>query len=142
MTSAPSTLDKPRLEQLSLFRYQLRRFLRFSEDAARDAGITSQQYQLLLHTQGFPDRDWATIGELAERLQTQHHSAAALATRCEELGLVQRRPHEFDGRFVEVHLTPDGRAYLDRIAAQHASEISALAEVVERTRAPGRRRKG
>src|SRR5262245_49414028 len=107
LTPAPEPLSKPRLELLSPFPYHVRRFLRFSEDAARAAGITTQQYQLLLHTQGFPDRDWATIGELAERLQTLHHSAAALATRCEELGLVERRSHEFDARVVEVHLTPE-----------------------------------
>lgn len=59
-------MDKQRLESLSLFRYRLRRFLRFSEDAARGEGITALHYQLLLHAQGFPGRDWASIRELAE----------------------------------------------------------------------------
>jgi DNA-binding MarR family transcriptional regulator len=137
LETSPERLDKSRLEQLSLFRWQLRRFLRFSEDAAREAGITAQQYQLLLHTQGFPGREWASIGELAERLQTQHHSAVALTTRCEEAGLVQRRPNRSDARLVEIHLTRAGRRCLEQVARLHASEIPALAEVVARTRKAG-----
>lgn len=136
----PGPLDKEELERLSQFRYQLRRFLRFSENAAREAGITAQQYHLLLHTQGFADRDWASIGELAERLQTQHHSAVALVTRCEEAGLVRRQAGRDDARFVEVHLTRHGRQILDRLALLHASEISGLTDVIARTRAPGRLR--
>ena len=66
MPGSAAHVDKRQLERLSLFRYQLRRFLRFSEDAARDVGVTLQQYQLMLHTQGFAGRDWASIGELFE----------------------------------------------------------------------------
>ena len=68
MPTSSSPLQKQRFEALSDFRYTLRSFLRFSEDAAREEGITALQYQLL-HTQGFPGRDWASIGELAERLR-------------------------------------------------------------------------
>lgn len=125
----PAT-EKERYEALSDFRHQLRRFLRFSEDAARDEGITSLQYQLLLHTQGCPGRDWASIGELAERLQAQPHGVVALVTRCEEAGLVQRRANAEDRRLVEVHLLPAGRRKLARLTSQHAQQRSALLEAV------------
>jgi DNA-binding MarR family transcriptional regulator len=124
-------LDKHRLEGLSEFRWQLRRFLRFSEDAAREAGVTVLQYQLLLHTHGFPGREWATIGELAERLQAQHHGVVALVTRCEEAGLVRRKHSKEDRRNVEVHLLAKGRRLLDALAARHQSELKDLAEVIK-----------
>jgi DNA-binding MarR family transcriptional regulator len=85
------TINKQRLEALSEFRFRLRSFLRFSEDAAREAGITVLHYQLMLHTQGFPDREWATVGEIAERLQAAPHGVVALVSRCEAAGLVKRK---------------------------------------------------
>jgi hypothetical protein len=81
-------LSKKEFETLSEFRYRLRRFLRFSEQVTRQRGITPLQYLLLLHIKGFPGRDWATVGELAERLQAQHHGVVALISRCEKLGWV------------------------------------------------------
>lgn len=134
MSNALPRPTKRQLERLSLFRYQLRRFLRFSENAARDAGLTVQQYQLLLHTQGFAGREWASVGELAERLQILPHAAATLATRCEEAGLVQRQPNAADGRLVEVHLTAKGRRSLDQVALQHEGELAALSQVIARAR--------
>lgn len=122
--------EKQRLEALSQFRYRLREFLRFSEDAARLQGVTALQYQLLLHTQGFPGRNWATVSELAQRLQAQVHGVVALVTRCEDLQLVCRRPSQTDRRSVEVHLTAKGRRTLSRLATQHASQLSELAEAV------------
>lgn len=80
-------ITKERLEAMSEFRYRLRCFLRFSEDASREAGITALQYQMLLQTQGFAGREWASVGELADRLQAQQHGVVALVTRCEEEGL-------------------------------------------------------
>ena len=120
--------SKRRLEALSEFRFRLRSFLRFSEDAARDAGITVLQYQVLLHTQGFPGREWASIGEIAERLQAQPHGVVALVSRCEDAGLVRRKPSTVDRRLVEVHLLPKGRKTLAKLAQQHALELSHLAE--------------
>ena len=117
---------KETFEALSNFRYQLRMFMRFSEDAAAAQGITSLQYQLLLHVCGFPGREWATIGELAERLQSQHHGTVALVTRCEEAGLVERRRDPTDRRQVQVHLLPDGRRHLRKLAALHRGELGAL----------------
>lgn len=119
-------LSKQQFEALSEFRYQLRRFLRFSEDAAKAAGITPLQYQLILHVRGFPGRDWATVGELAERLQMKHHGVVALLTRCEEAGLVRRRKSETDRREVEVHLLALGQKHLQRLASLHEAELRSL----------------
>ncbi|AVQ85349.1 MULTISPECIES: MarR family winged helix-turn-helix transcriptional regulator [unclassified Variovorax] len=130
MSNDQGAIEKQRFETLSEFRFRLRSFLRFSEDAARTEGITVLQYQLMLHTQGFPGRQWATIGELAERLQAQPHGVVALVSRCEEAGLVKRKPSLVDRRQVEVHLLAAGRKKLARLAAQHADQLSELAEVV------------
>lgn len=130
MSTSSGPAQKQRFEALSNFRYTLRSFLRFSEDAAREQGITALQYQLLLHTQGFPGRDWASIGELAERLQAQPHGVVALVSRCEEAGLVVRKPSTVDRRQVEVHLLPAGRKKLARLATAHADQLATLAEVV------------
>lgn len=129
--SAPShPANKQHLEALSDFRFRLRSFLRYSEDAARAEGITILQYQVLLHTQGFPGREWASISEIAERLQAQAHGVVALVTRCEEAGLVQRRPSTVDRRQVEVHLLPAGRQKLETLAVQYAAHVADLAKVV------------
>lgn len=125
------TLKKKDFETLSDFRYQLRRFLRFSEDAARTHGITHLQYQLLLHVRGFPGREWATVGELAERLQAQQHGVVSLVTRCEKLGLVRREGARSDRRAVEVHLTPAGSGLLHEIAALHRDELLRLQGVFQ-----------
>ena len=128
-------LGDPQYAQLAAFRYALRRFLRFSEDAAHDAGITSLQYQLMVHIAGMPDREWATVGELAELLQAKPHGVVALVTRCEEAGLVRRQAHKADGRLVEVHLTPKGRRIVERLAAQHLAQLDNLGAVIEAARA-------
>lgn len=128
-------LDKAGLERQSQFRYELRRFLRFGEEASRAAGVTAVQYHLMLHTQAFPGRDWASVGELAERLQTAPHGVVALVSRCEEAGLVRRQDNAADGRLVEVHLTARGRKLIGVLAAQHQAQLGALAAVIEAARA-------
>src|ERR1700743_3553890 len=100
---AETPLAKRDFEGLSEFRYQMRRFERFSENASRAHGVTPLQYLLLLHIKGFPGRDYANVGELSERLQAKPHGVAALISRCELRGLVERRQSERDGREVEVH---------------------------------------
>jgi DNA-binding MarR family transcriptional regulator len=125
-SSDPRQLAKADFEQLSEFRYQIRRFERFSEQAAQQEGITSLQYLLLLHVKGYPGRDWATIGELAQRLQAHHHGVVALVSRCEALGLVERRPGSTDRRQVEVHLLSEGETLLKRLAALHRAELKSL----------------
>jgi len=125
-TSVSRALAKTDFEQLSEFRYQMRRFERFSERAAQAEGITPLQYLLLLHVKGYPGRDWATIGELAERLQAQHHGVVALVSRCEALDLVKRKVSETDRRQVEVHLQKAGETVLVRLAALHRAELKSL----------------
>lgn len=128
--SGPSSRARPVAKQdfeaLSDFRYQLRRFLRFSEEAARREGVTVQQYLLMLHIRGFPHRDWASIGELAERLQAQQHGVVALVNRCEAAGLVRRKANAEDRRVVEVHLTPKGERCLSKLALVHRLELESL----------------
>lgn len=119
-------LTKNQFEALSEFRYQLKRFLHFSETAAKEQGLTPLQYLLLLHIQGYPGRNWATVGELAERLQMNHNATVALLTRCEELDLVERRKNENDRRKVEIHLTVKGSSYLQKLAQQHKTELQSL----------------
>ena len=119
------TLRKKDFEALSDFRYQLRRFLRFSEEATRNEGITPLQYLLLLHIKGYPGREWATVGELAERLQSHHHGTVARVTRCESLGLVRRRTCDEDRRRVEIHLTPRGEECVAALAHLHRAALLA-----------------
>jgi DNA-binding MarR family transcriptional regulator len=126
MKPHPRELGKADFEQLSEFRYQMRRFERFSEQAAQSEGITPLQYLLLLHIKGYLRRDWATIGELAERLQAQHHGVVALVSRCEALGLVKRKVSETDRRQVEVHLQKPGEKTLAKLAALHRAELKSL----------------
>lgn len=123
-----ATLEKKDLERLSHFRFRLRCFLRVSEDVCRGAGITPLQYQLLLHVRGMPGRDWAYVGELAERLQAKPHGTVALVTRCEEAGLVVRRAGSEDRRQVEVRLTEKGEEILLRLAQLHQPELRRLRE--------------
>ena len=119
-------MDKDEFEKLSHFRYRLRCFLRLSEDLCQEHGLTPLQYQLLLHLKGFPGREWATIGELAERLQAKHHGVVALVDRCEKAELVRRFAGQEDRRQVTVHLEPKGESLLALIAALHQPELQLL----------------
>lgn len=125
---AQKSLVKADYERLAHFRYRLRRFLRVSESLCQENGTTPLQYQLLLQVKGASKRDWATIGELAEQLQSQHHGVVALVDRCEKMGLVERRPSSEDRRAVEIHLLPKGERVLERIALLHRSELKLLME--------------
>ncbi|CAN7696620.1 MarR family winged helix-turn-helix transcriptional regulator [Pseudoduganella sp. LjRoot289] len=122
-------LNKADFTALSEFRYQMRRFERFSENAAQAEGITPLQYLLLLHIKGYQGRDWASVGELAERLQAQQHGVVALLSRCEAAGLVRRKASATDRRRVEVHLLPAGETVLSRLAAIHRAELQSLTGV-------------
>jgi DNA-binding MarR family transcriptional regulator len=122
----PTEIDKEEYEALFGFRYALRRFLRFSEQGARAAGLTAQQHQLLLAVKGQPGRDWASISDLAEALQIRHHAAVGLVDRCERAQLVQRTPHPGDRRQVRVLLTEKGEAVLARLSARNLRELRTL----------------
>ncbi|HEY4066012.1 MAG TPA: MarR family transcriptional regulator [Burkholderiaceae bacterium] len=122
-------LTKTEFEALSDFRFRIRRYERFSEDIVQAAGITPLQYLLLLHIKGYPGRAFATVGELAHRMQAKPNGVVALVTRCEERGLVQRRTGETDRRRVEIHLRPDGERLLEHLAALHRTELQTLGDV-------------
>ncbi len=131
MDTAVPTLDtlplvKHDFEVLADFRYQIRRFVRFSEEVTRQYGVTPLQYLLLLHIKGYPERDWATVGELAERLQAQQHGVVALISRCEKLGYVVRRRSTDDRRQIEIRLLQSGEEVLDRLARLHRTELLSL----------------
>ncbi|WP_292442266.1 MarR family transcriptional regulator [Methylibium sp.] len=120
------TMSKSDFESLAGFRYQLRRFLRFSEEVTRKSGVTPLQYQLMLQIKGFPGRDWASVAELAERLQAKHHGVVALISRCEATGLVRRSASRSDQRRVEVRLTPAGEQRLEHLAHLHREELRSV----------------
>jgi DNA-binding MarR family transcriptional regulator len=111
---------------LAEFRYRLRRFLRFSEEAARKAGLEPQQHQLLLAVKGLPKESKGTIGALAERLQIQHHSAVELVDRLAERGLVRRLRDPSDRRQVLVRLRPSGEKILRELSIYHLAELSVI----------------
>ena len=118
---------KPRIAEsvrdLALFRYQLRKFLRFSENAARECGVTPQQHQLLLGIAGFTGHGWATISDLSEFLQERHHSVVGLVDRAVRARLVRKDHDENDRRFVFVSLTTRGEAVLAELSRLHRREV-------------------
>lgn len=117
-------LSKQEYELLAQLRYSLREFARSTELEARKAGITPQQYQLLLAIKGFPGREYANISELAERLQIRHNAVIGLINRAEARGLVRRQPdvERQDRRVVLIRLTNQGEQTLQTMAAALLSE--------------------
>ncbi len=108
---------------LAELRYQIRRFLGFSEQQVRASGMEPQQHQLLLAVKGLPDGSEATIGHLAQRLQLKHHSTVELVNRLEKLGYVTREPGKLDRRQVIVHLTRSSGAVLRKLSLAHHQEL-------------------
>lgn len=119
-------LAKQDYELLAHFRYALRKFLGFSEAAAARHGVTPQQYQVLLAIEGFPGRNWVTVGELAEQMQVAHHSAVGLVDRMEALRLVRRSASKEDRRRVQVSLTTRGLAILEKLYRAHRAELQSV----------------
>ena len=110
-------------EVLAAFRYTLRHFLSFSEAAAAQVGLASQQYQALLAIKGTPGRESVTINELAKLLLIKHNSAVGLVDRLESEGLVRRSIAREDRRKVNVRLTRKGIRVFERLAAVHRDEL-------------------
>ncbi len=122
--SKPMTMRQ--YQAMADFRYELRRFLRYSEEVTRRHGLTPLQYQMLLQVKGRAGDDPATVTELAERIQAKHHGVVALVTRCEKAGLVVRRVSPADRRAVFVELTEKGERDLERLARLHRNELVAI----------------
>jgi DNA-binding MarR family transcriptional regulator len=117
---------QPNFKAMAELRYQIRRFLRFSENAARQTGIEPQQHQFLLAVRGLPDDLKPTIGVLAERMQLQHHSTVELIDRLVERGYLLRLRSTDDRRQVLVKLTHDGEALLERLSRHHLQELQSV----------------
>lgn len=120
---ARDNLTSDEYRALAEFRFELRRFLHFSEQAARAAGLEPQQHQLLLTLRGFPTGRPVTIGDLAERLLLQHHSTVELVDRSARQGLVERQRDEADRRRVFVRLTAAGEAVLRELSLPHREQL-------------------
>ncbi|HEY6078859.1 MAG TPA: MarR family transcriptional regulator [Polyangiaceae bacterium] len=122
------TASEPRVSltdyrALAAFRYELRCFLAFSEQAARAAGIEPQQHQLLLAVRGLPDGLRPNIRTISERLLVQHHTAVALVDKLEQRGLVRRERQLEDKREVLIRLTAQGSKLLRELSRQHRARL-------------------
>jgi len=121
-----ASIKQSEYEALASFRYSLRQFLRFSEDAARELGLTPHQHQALLAIKGFPSGQRIRIGELAKRLQTRHNSAVELVNRLVAEKLVTREISKQDHRQVYVTLTEHGSNLLEQLSAVHKQELQRI----------------
>lgn len=118
--------------QLASFRHALRSFLRFSEEAAAQEGLTSQHYQAMLIVRGWPEGQSPSINDLAQLLLIKHNSAVGLVDRLTRKGLVAREVSAVDRRKVELHLSPGGRRVLARLAAMHRAELRRIEPFMQR----------
>lgn len=119
--------SKTDYETLAAFRYTLRRFMRFAEVRAKTVGLTPQKYQAMLAIKGFRGREQATISEIAECIQSQHHSTVELVDRLEAQGLVERHSDTVDRRRVYVRLTARGDEVLDQLVLANREQLRHLA---------------
>ncbi|HEY7322394.1 MAG TPA: MarR family transcriptional regulator [Candidatus Binatia bacterium] len=117
---------RPNLEAMAELRYQIRLFLRFSENAARQAGLEAQQHQLLLAVKGLPRSLKPTVGVLAERMQLKPHSTVGLIDRLVEKGFLLRLRATDDRRQVLVKLTHNGEQVLQKLALHHLQELRSV----------------
>jgi DNA-binding MarR family transcriptional regulator len=147
--ASTSGMTSAEFRALAEFRYRIRIYLNGSEEAARNAGLEPQQYQLMLALRGLPVGREASIRDLAERMQLRHHSVVELVDRLERSSLLRRERSQSDRRQVIVHLTPRGEKILTRLAKQRIAElrtsapalVKALTALVRSTQGNGTRRK-
>lgn len=115
-----------RISDLAEFRFALRKFLHFSEEAAARVGLTSQQHQLLLQIAGAPKGTITSVGFLAGRLALRHNSTVELCNRCADAGLVLRTNDPLNHRRVVLELTAEGNRILRHLSADHSRELTEL----------------
>lgn len=140
--TSPPDFSSREYRALSELRYQIRNFLHFSEQQARDHEVEPQQHQLLLTIRGLPEERPATVSELAQRLFLRHHSAVELINRLEARGLVKREHSSVDRRQVLVSLTRTGSALLRKLTEAHRQELETFApQLISALRAVTRRGK-
>ncbi|SRR5579871_6026042 len=119
----PGAVSEAGYRQLAEFRYRIRQFLHFSEEAARACHIEPQQHQLLLTIKGLPQGVRPTVTTLSHRLCLRHHSTVELIDRLVEQGAVARRHSDLDHREVLVELTAHGEELLNRLSALLLQEL-------------------
>jgi DNA-binding MarR family transcriptional regulator len=130
-TSPKEVMQKRDYEALAMFRYALRKFFRFSEEAAGAEGLSMRQYQALLTICGFTGKDEITMGDMAEWLQIKHHSAVGLINRLESQDLVTRKRSKEDKRRVFIQITAKGKRILQRLAQLNKQELRRLKPQIE-----------
>jgi len=118
--------------RLAAFRHELRAFLRFSDEAAEGAGLTSQHYQAMLILRAADEDEPVTINALAQQLLIKHNSAVGLVDRLVREGLVTRTASSEDRRKVELRLSPGGREVLAELAAMHRKELRRIGSALRR----------
>jgi DNA-binding MarR family transcriptional regulator len=131
---------------LAEFRYQIRRYLAFGEQAIKAAGLRSRQYQLLLALKGLPEGMEATIKNIADRLGIRHHSAVELVNRLENRGLVKRQRSDVHRSFVFVRITKEGEMVLQKLVASRKADLQIAGPILAKalatlTKENARRRK-
>ncbi len=117
-----------KLKSLAEFRFQMRKFLNFSEIVSERCGIPAQQYQLMQVIAAMSEGQQASITYLAERMILRHNSTVELVDRAERAGLVRRESDPKDMRRSLVQLTPQGQDILERLVAEHLRELAPLCE--------------
>jgi DNA-binding MarR family transcriptional regulator len=123
VSNSEADLTGAEYRALGGFRYQIRRFLHFSEQAARVEGLEPQQHQLMLAIRVLDGPDGPTMGELAQYLLVRHHSAVELVDRLAKRRLVERVRGQGDGRLVRIRLTAEGRDKLKWLSSAHRAEL-------------------
>lgn len=130
--SASPALASREYELLAAFRYALRSFLRFSESAAEEGGLTAQHYQAMLVVRGAPEQRSITIGDLAQQLFIRHHSAVGLVDRLHVKGLMTREASPVDRRKVCLRLTMNGARLMERLGGVHREELRRIGPELRR----------
>ncbi len=125
-STSSAGLSAANYRALAAYRQALRRFLHFSTEAARGAGMTQQQYQMLLAIKASPNPALLTIGQIAELMLVRHHSAVGLVDRLVRRNWLRRVADKTDARRVHVKLTAMGEKVLARLAAVHRDELRRL----------------
>ncbi len=128
--SKAKALSKKDYQELADFRFLLRNFHAFSEEAARKAGLAPQQHQALLAVKGFPGDAPPSMGELAQRLGIRHHSAVGLGDRLTLAGWLRRTTDSEDARRVDLTLTRAGEAKIAALTSAHRDELRRLAPML------------
>ncbi|AHB47820.1 MarR family transcriptional regulator [Hyphomicrobium nitrativorans NL23] len=129
--AARAKFPKQSYVALAEFRFALRQFFAFSEQAADEAGLSPQQYQALLAIKGAPDGSELGIQEIAARLMIRHHSAVELVNRLENNGFVVRVKSKVDARRVQVRTTAKTERIMDGLAAAHLRELKGIRPVLD-----------